>query len=473
MRYHARVMDPLSLLSKIANYVVSTRTSGAMATVIATSGSVPQKPGARIAVFADGRSLGTIGGGAIEQEVVRVLNEALLSGLSERMARHLTKQLGMCCGGEMEFFVEPLLPPPRLVLFGAGHIARPAAEIARAAGFQVCVVDDREEFNTDERFPGCTRFLEDGDSVLRSGALRIGPADYVVISTHSHRLDQDILGLCARRTSAFLGMVASRRKAKVISERLRLIDPTIDLSALRSPVGLDIGAVEPGEIAISIVAQLVECRRQERHAIADKKAIGIVLAAGASSRMGASKAELRLGKKTVLRTIVDTLKAGGCADVCVIVAPPHEHQIRATHPDLWCETNPTPETGMLGSVICGLRAARARGGALAVLALLDQPRVRPRTVELLLNEARTSDARYVVPQHDGRRGHPFVLDAGLDLTSPRGGATLRDILRGVDQLSVVDVDDLSIFDDLDTKEDAERLGVCFGDAADPDESASA
>src|SRR5690606_27018089 len=121
---------------------------GALATVIEATGSTPQVPGARLLLRADGSSVGTIGGGAIERRALEALQEVLGSGKARVLACDLGRELGMCCGGSMRLFLEPIAARPRLIVFGAGHVAQPTAALALGVGFEVVVVDEREEWNT-------------------------------------------------------------------------------------------------------------------------------------------------------------------------------------------------------------------------------------------------------------------------------------------------------------------------------------
>src|SRR5581483_3630243 len=155
---------------------------GALATVVRTSGSVPQPAGARLLLRPDDTTVGTVGGGAVEQAVLEALREARRTGQAQLLARDLGYDLGMCCGGRMEIFVEPVEGAPRLWLFGAGHIARPTAALARGAGFDVTVIDEREELNTGERFAGCARELVEPTGFLRARLL--GDGDWLLIVTH-------------------------------------------------------------------------------------------------------------------------------------------------------------------------------------------------------------------------------------------------------------------------------------------------
>ena len=243
--------------------LLENRRYGALATVVRVSGSVPQQPGARLLLRDDGTTVGTVGGGAIEREVLAALQRLLETPGSELLVRDLGQDLGMCCGGRMEIFVEALEPAPRLWLLGAGHVARPTASLARSVGFEVVVVDEREELNTAERFPGCELCLDDASDRLRRE--RLGRGDWVVIVTHDHQLDERALEAAARNQSRYIGLVGSRRKVFRLVERLLARGQgDIPIERLFAPVGLDIGAVTPEEIAISVVAELVALRRGHR-----------------------------------------------------------------------------------------------------------------------------------------------------------------------------------------------------------------
>jgi xanthine dehydrogenase accessory factor len=232
------------------------RVAAVLATVVEVTGSAPQVPGAKLLLLADGRAAGTVGGGAFER---RVLEEAQsLAGADGTASRlvtlNLTRDLGMCCGGEMRVFLERVLGPERLVVFGAGHIGRALCEAAAAVGFEVTVVDEREAWATAGRFPAALRVLcEEPEAALPQ--LGIDSATYCVVATHSHPLDQAIV-------TALLAMVGSRTKRAKFLMRLRargMAEET--LARLRTPLGLEIGAVTPEEIAVSILAELVGVRR--------------------------------------------------------------------------------------------------------------------------------------------------------------------------------------------------------------------
>jgi xanthine dehydrogenase accessory factor len=249
------VRDVVSALLDLLN----NRQRGALATVVRASGSTPQQVGAKLLLRADGSSLGTVGGGAIERVVMEALERALQAGEPALLSRDLAHDLGMCCGGRMEVFVEPILPTPRLWLLGAGHVAKPTAALALTVGFEVLVVDEREELNTAERFPGCQLRFDDPSDALHDAQL--GDRDWVVIVTHDHQLDERALAAASAKDARYVGLVGSRRKVFRLLERVSAKRAgSIPLERLYAPVGLDIGAVTPAEIAVSIVAELIALR---------------------------------------------------------------------------------------------------------------------------------------------------------------------------------------------------------------------
>jgi xanthine dehydrogenase accessory factor len=231
---------------------------GALATVVMTSGSTPQVPGARLLLKADGGCVGTVGGGAIEQRVLAALQEVRHGAPARVLSCDLGRELGMCCGGSMQVFVEPVGATPRLWIFGAGHVAQPTAGLARSVGFEVVVVDERDEWNTPERFPGCRRESSDPASAIRTAS--IGRRDWCLIVTHDHRLDEEALRSVLAQKPSYIGVVGSRRKIYRLLQRIAARQGSLDLERVYAPVGLDLGAESPAEIAVSIVAELIALR---------------------------------------------------------------------------------------------------------------------------------------------------------------------------------------------------------------------
>lgn len=231
----------------------------ALATIVGVEGSAPRHGGARMVVWPDGRIVGTIGGGTLEHRVIAQAQDALQVNAPRRYSVNLTRDLGMCCGGAMDVYIEPQRPLDRLILFGAGHVAHATARQASLLGFAVTVVDDRDDWNTAERFPDATRVVHDPRAFCR--ALVPGPHLWVLVTTHEHALDQDLVEVLLPHELAWLGLIGSKTKVTRFALRLRAagMDPAL-FEHLHSPVGLPIGAETPAEIAVSIAAQWVAVR---------------------------------------------------------------------------------------------------------------------------------------------------------------------------------------------------------------------
>lgn len=246
----------------------------ALITIVSSNGSTPQRVGAKMLVFADGRTVGTIGGGCYENDALLKARDALRTRKAIRAKYDLNddfaEDTGLVCGGQMEVFIEPLEAPPALYVFGAGHVGFYVARLASDAGFEVHVVDDRAAFANRERFPGAAEVVVD-DIPTWLSATTLPPSAYAVIVTRGHRHDLDALQALASRPLRYLGLIGSRAKVARIYEQLLAQGQTRleDLSHVHAPIGLDIGAVTPQEIAVSIVAELVAVRRGRAAALAD------------------------------------------------------------------------------------------------------------------------------------------------------------------------------------------------------------
>lgn len=236
----------------------------ALATVIRRSGSAPQVVGARMLLYADGETLGTVGGGAIEEQVIDACRQVLRTGRARTVEAHLVRDLGMCCGGAMEVFVEYLQAESRLIVIGGGHVAQALAPLAHKLGFRVIVLDDREAMLEDPAFTDVERRAFDADE-LEEAVPDLRDQDSLVIVTRDHGRDERALAKALVLPHAYIGMIGSRRKVHTVLTRvLRRYDergkPRPDLSRLHAPVGLALGGRTPPEIAISIAAQLVALR---------------------------------------------------------------------------------------------------------------------------------------------------------------------------------------------------------------------
>jgi xanthine dehydrogenase accessory factor len=233
----------------------------ALVTITSSTGSTPQRVGAKMLVFADGRTVGTIGGGCYENDAFWKAREAITArrpvSIRYELNDDFAEESGLICGGQMEVFIEPVEAAPDVYVFGAGHVGHSLARMAHDVGFRVHVIDDREKFANAERFPAGVRVIvEDIPTWLASHSLP--PTSYAVIVTRGHRHDLDALRALASRPLRYLGLIGSRAKVKRVYDALRA--EGMDAERLRSvhaPIGLDIGAITPQEFAVSILAELI------------------------------------------------------------------------------------------------------------------------------------------------------------------------------------------------------------------------
>ena len=239
--------------------------AAALVTVVRVNGSTPQRAGAKMLVFADGRTVGTIGGGCYENDAFWKAREAITTGRGTLLHYDLNddfaQENGLVCGGQMDVHIDPLAPAPHLYIIGAGHVGLHVAKLAHSAGFRIHVVDDREKFANRERFPDADEVIVEPIADWLHGAT-LQPTAYAVIVTRGHQADLEAMRSLASRDLTYLGLIGSRAKIVRINQAL-LADglPAEFLERVHAPIGLDIGAVTPAEIAISIVAELVAIRR--------------------------------------------------------------------------------------------------------------------------------------------------------------------------------------------------------------------
>ena len=233
----------------------------ALVTIVSSNGSTPQRVGAKMLVYADGRTVGTIGGGCYENDAFGRAREAIASKrpltVKYELNDDFAQETGLVCGGQMEVFIEPVEASPELFIFGAGHVGYCAARLAHDVGFRVHVVDDREKFANTERFgPGIDVVVEDIPTWL--AARRIPATAYAVIVTRGHRHDLDALRALTASPLRYLGLIGSKAKVRRIFDALLEEGlPRERLATVHAPIGLDIGAITPEEIGVSIVAELI------------------------------------------------------------------------------------------------------------------------------------------------------------------------------------------------------------------------
>ena len=233
----------------------------ALVTIVAATGSTPQRVGAKMLVYADGRTVGTIGGGCYENDAFWKAREAIKArkpvNIKYELNDDFAQETGLVCGGQMEVFIEPVEASPDVYIFGAGHVGYSLAKMAHDVGFHVHVVDDREKFASAERFgEGIDVTVEHIPTWLEQHTLP--PTSYAVIVTRGHTHDLDALRALAAARVRYVGLIGSRAKVKRIYDELRREGMSPEaLRAVHAPIGLDIGAITPQEIAVSILAELI------------------------------------------------------------------------------------------------------------------------------------------------------------------------------------------------------------------------
>lgn len=251
----------------IYNEIEEIRKSGvdaALCTIVHTKGSTPRKVGSKMLVYSSGTIKGTIGGGSLEKEVIKNALNQLKCNEPKLFKHDLLHQHNMCCGGTVEIFIEPIEKMKRLYIFGAGHTGQALAKFAKVLDFEIFVIDDRKEY------------IDQLSAVIEVNKLNVDykeilpklPFDkntYVAILTYEHEIDRDILSYCIKQPSAYIGMIGSKRKVEMTKKMF--LDAGIatkkQLNNADMPMGIDVLAETPEEIAISILAKLISIKNKK------------------------------------------------------------------------------------------------------------------------------------------------------------------------------------------------------------------
>lgn len=238
---------------------------GALATIVNVHGSIPSVMAAKMLVREDGSILGTVGGGCVESDVrkgaMEVMRDEKPRTFSFNLDQRPDDDTGLTCGGSLQIFIEPVIPSPRLYIFGAGHVGLHVHRVAVLAGFETVVSDDRDLYANRERFPDAKEIYSGAMDEVLAG---LSPTDssFIVIVTRGHRHDMHVLRWALDTPARYVGMIGSTRKVLAIYQQFEAEGvPSEKFKSVFAPIGLDIGAVTPEEIAISIVAELIALRR--------------------------------------------------------------------------------------------------------------------------------------------------------------------------------------------------------------------
>lgn len=245
--------------------VLQNNKPAALATVVKTRGASPRDAGAKMLVYPNGTIIGSVGGGEMELRVIAAAKEVLSDGKPRYLDLTLSNEERgdpMICGGAMAIFIEPLLIAPTLIIVGAGHIGAAVAQLARTLGFRIIVLDDRPEFVTPENFPNADERIA-GDIVAKIREIEITPRTYVVLVTRAHTLDAQLLRAVVDKPAAYIGMLGSKRRVMTVMETLKQQGISEAACArVHAPIGLEIHAETPQEIAVSIMAEIIKVRRE-------------------------------------------------------------------------------------------------------------------------------------------------------------------------------------------------------------------
>jgi len=351
---------------------------------------------------------------------------------------------------------EPITPKPQLIIAGAGHIGQALAHFGSLLDFETTVIDDRQEFANPERFPDSDHILvKDISQSLSEHS--ITPDTYIVLVTRGHRHDANALKACIGSDAGYIGMIGSSRKIKQM--RNDFIEKgwatSEQLDRIHAPIGIDISSTTIQEIAISIAAQLIKIRHQNRNI---PRVTAIVLAAGESSRMKKPKLLLPYKGKPMIRTIVDTITQSKVQETFVVLGAGHEKIMDAlTGSSVTFCTNKNYKKGMLSSIQTGLESLPDHSEACMIL-LGDQPMITPEIIDAIIDAYNHTQKGIVLPVFENRRGHPVLIDrkywSRIDSIDPKVG--LRDLIWKIpDDIAEVGVDEEGIINDIDTREDYE------------------
>lgn len=241
----------------------SSHQPAALCTVVRASGSTPRHATSKMLVYPDGQILGSVGGGELENRVIQEAMAVLRDGQSRLLEYNMTDPTrgdpGVC-GGQVEVFVEPILPPPLLVVFGGGHVGKAVAHLAKWLGFRVAVSDDRAEFCTPEANPDADEFYPVPMQELPQH-LNINRHTYLVLTTRGNAVDVPGLPALLDTPAAYIGVIGSRRRWSLTVKALNEQGiPDEKLARVHSPIGIGIGAETPEEIAVSILAEVLMVR---------------------------------------------------------------------------------------------------------------------------------------------------------------------------------------------------------------------
>jgi molybdenum cofactor cytidylyltransferase len=354
-------------------------------------------------------------------------------------------------------FYEPVFPDAQLIIVGAGHVGKALSHLGKLLDFRVIVIDDRPEHANKENIPDAYEiFSQDIESDLKNS--NITENTYIVIVTQGHKKDAVALRQCIHSPAAYIGMIGSKRKTRLMKEDFiaKGWANEKDLDKIYAPIGIDIRSKTVQEIAISIAAQLIQVR-QEKYAREKGQNIDIIiLAAGKSERMGQQKLLMPYAGKSIIEHIVVKALESNAGQVHVVLGS-HQDEIRGVIHQFPVKivVNKEYEKGMLSSVQGGFNdlSPRAKAG---VILLGDQPMVQTGVINKLIETYYKTGSGILVPVHKGKRGHPVLIDtkytSEINALDPNIG--LRQLMeKHTGDIHEMEVETNTILKDIDTIED--------------------
>jgi xanthine dehydrogenase accessory factor len=245
------------------NNAINNNTAAVLCIVINTEGSTPRKAGSKMLVFADGSIIGSVGGGSIEKETIEHANTIIGTGICETKTYNLANDLEMHCGGRATIYFESLHQQPELIIFGAGHVGKSLAKITSMSGFKVSVVDNRNGICALWPKDIATIYEMPFDEAIEK--IKFHNNTYIVVSTYKHSYDSEIVAMLKDKPKKYIGMIGSKRKVetakKQFVEEFNMTKEQIDF--VNMPIGIDISCETPEDIAVSILAQLIDVKNKK------------------------------------------------------------------------------------------------------------------------------------------------------------------------------------------------------------------
>lgn len=234
------------------------RIKAALAIVIDTRGSTPGKVSSKMLILANGKTIGTIGGGKIEKDIIDKSLMVISKGNPKIFEYTLDESYNYMCGGHMTIYVEPINPAKKVIIFGAGHVGQALSKILKLMDYYIIVVDDREEFGNSKNFPDADEIIVD-EFTNAIDKLTIEEDTFIVVVTRDHEWDLEITKKVIKSSAKYIGVIGSKNKAQQMLSKLK--NSGIDDESLRRlymPIGIPIKSETPMEIGISIAAQIID-----------------------------------------------------------------------------------------------------------------------------------------------------------------------------------------------------------------------